>query len=548
MSYVNVYSSRINWEHEPSITSPINATNLNKMDYALHEMDGTFANWDTTKANESDMLLAIKSVDYDTETGVFLFTWFNGTTKTVDLNIEKIPVSFSMSAQGVITMKTEDGTEYTADVGSLIKTYTFTDSSEIDFTVTTDASGNKTVTASLVAGSIDGTKLTPNYLADCTAAKTGAENAADAADDSAEDAEAWAVGQRNGTDVPSTDPTYHNNAKYWSEQSNPTTLTGLTDTDINNPTNGQGLIYNSTSQKWENGAGGGSVATLSDVNLTDISDGQILKYNSSSQKWKNKTLKLSDITDVASGGAVDGSYLGYSELYSRWEAIELAVASNSALGLVKVGEGLLEPSFVRTQADIVLPRGDSGIIPSKSVTFMYPRAFTDFGYVKVYTTKYNTHSYPAKIDSIVVTTNAGSYTYTYSPSVTEVLLDSTTITTDIPGSTSWDSILVNYTPSQITYMDVNFLTVESYRRSDTTDTLSTLDRWSTAVSCSVGATTATFTDVTYSSSWTYDVYADDGTGEPIAISKIEVNASNQVIVTFASALVNATSVKLHYWG
>ena len=548
MSYVNVYSSRINWENEPSITSPINATNLNKMDYALHEMDGTFANWDTTKANESDMLLAIKSVDYDTETGVFLFTWFNGTTKTVDLNIEKIPVSFSMSAQGVITMKTEDGTEYTADVGSLIKTYTFTDSSEIDFTVTTDASGNKTVTASLVAGSIDGTKLTPNYLADCTAAKTGAENAADAADDSAEDAEAWAVGQRNGTDVPSTDPTYHNNAKYWSEQSNPTTLTGLTDTDINNPTNGQGLIYNSTSQKWENGAGGGSVATLSDVNLTDISDGQILKYNSSSQKWKNKTLKLSDITDVASGGAVDGSYLGYSELYSRWEAIELAVASNSALGLVKVGEGLLEPSFVRTQADIVLPRGDSGIIPSKSVTFMYPRAFTDFGYVKVYTTKYNTHSYPAKIDSIVVTTNAGSYTYTYSPSVTEVLLDSTTITTDIPGSTSWDSILVNYTPSQITYMDVNFLTVESYRRSDTTDTLSTLDRWSTAVSCSVGATTATFTDVTYSSSWTYDVYADDGTGEPIAISKIEVNASNQVIVTFASALVNATSVKLHYWG
>lgn len=49
-------------------------------------------------------------------------------------------------------------------------------------------------------------------------AKTGAEAAKGAAEDSAEDAEAWAVGQRNGADVPSTDPAYHNNAKYYKEQ------------------------------------------------------------------------------------------------------------------------------------------------------------------------------------------------------------------------------------------------------------------------------------------------------------------------------------------
>ena len=30
-----------------------------------------------------------------------------------------------------------------------------------------------------------------------------------------EDAEAWAVGERNGVDVPETDETYHNNAKYY---------------------------------------------------------------------------------------------------------------------------------------------------------------------------------------------------------------------------------------------------------------------------------------------------------------------------------------------
>lgn len=35
---------------------------------------------------------------------------------------------------------------------------------------------------------------------------------------SAKNAEAWAVGQRGGVDVPSTDPTYHNNAKYYAQQ------------------------------------------------------------------------------------------------------------------------------------------------------------------------------------------------------------------------------------------------------------------------------------------------------------------------------------------
>ena len=260
MSYTNVYPSRINWENEPSIASPINATNLNKIDYAVYEHDQTFETWDVTKANQSDLLLSVKSIDYDTTTGVFVFTWQNGTTKTVDLNIEKIPVSFSMSPQGVITMTTEDGTQYTADVGSLIKTYTFTDSTEIDFTVTTDQSGNKTVTAALKDGSIVGTKLEPNYLANCQSAANSASGSATAADGSAEDSEAWAVGTRDGVPVPSTDPAYNNNAKYWAEHTT-SSFAGLTDTDITNPQDGQVPVYNSSTNKWENAdqsAGGGS--------------------------------------------------------------------------------------------------------------------------------------------------------------------------------------------------------------------------------------------------------------------------------------------------
>ena len=57
-----------------------------------------------------------------------------------------------------------------------------------------------------------------NAKTDAQTAKTVAEIAKGAAEDSAEDAEAWAVGQRNGVDVPSTDPAYHNNAKYYKDQ------------------------------------------------------------------------------------------------------------------------------------------------------------------------------------------------------------------------------------------------------------------------------------------------------------------------------------------
>lgn len=52
------------------------------------------------------------------------------------------------------------------------------------------------------------------------------EYASDAAD-SAEDSEAWAVGQRSGQDVPSSDETYHNNAKYWAAEAQAAAAVGV---------------------------------------------------------------------------------------------------------------------------------------------------------------------------------------------------------------------------------------------------------------------------------------------------------------------------------
>ena len=56
------------------------------------------------------------------------------------------------------------------------------------------------------------------YAANASNSASSASQSATSASDNAQDSEAWAVGQKNGQDVPSTDPRYHNNSKYYAEQ------------------------------------------------------------------------------------------------------------------------------------------------------------------------------------------------------------------------------------------------------------------------------------------------------------------------------------------
>lgn len=280
------YPSRINWENEPSLNTPINDVNLNKIDAAVYTIDGRVVGFDTTKANQSDLLSTIKTVAYNTTTGVFTFTYWNGQTFTVDLNIEAIPVSFSMSPQGVITMVTTDGSTYTADVSSLIKTTTLQSSAQISWTAATDSSGNKTWTGTIVLGSITESMLQPNFLADCRAEKTAAQQAADVAETERLKSEGWARGTQDGEPVGPTSPYYHDNAKYWKEQAQAIgaqSFAGLNDVDFENLQNGQIPVYNSTTQKWENGEADSPIEVIDALNSTSAEDalsanqGRVLK-------------------------------------------------------------------------------------------------------------------------------------------------------------------------------------------------------------------------------------------------------------------------------
>ena len=83
---------------------------------------------------------------------------------------------------------------------------------------------NTKIAPSLI-GSGDPPDPIPDYIdemreiaADAIQAAQDAEQAVEDAQDEVENAEAWAVGQRGGVDVPSTDPAYENNSKYWAGQ------------------------------------------------------------------------------------------------------------------------------------------------------------------------------------------------------------------------------------------------------------------------------------------------------------------------------------------
>lgn len=106
------------------------------------------------------------------------------------------------------------------------------------------------------------------------------------------------------------------------------TLTGLTDTNISSPTDGQVLKYDDATGKWVNGNGGGggssTLAGLSDVNLSTSTDGQPLTYDEDSGKWVN-----GGVIPTANGGT--GNSDGY---------IRTGIKSGTTVGTRATAEGI----------------------------------------------------------------------------------------------------------------------------------------------------------------------------------------------------------------
>ena len=212
--------NRINWKNYPSEDTPINETNLNLMDSSLNVVDNRVLTLNTIKLDLDTANTMVKDVTLNSSTGVITITFLNGTTRTYDTKLEKLAVNFTYDSQNqrlVITL--DDGTKQYVDLSSLITEYEFTDSSTIDFSV---SSGS--VSAIVKDGSITGSKLQPNYLADIQA--VGQQVSADAtqAHTDSVTAKSYAVGGTGSRTGEDTD-----NAKYYAEQAAQTDIGQVTD-------------------------------------------------------------------------------------------------------------------------------------------------------------------------------------------------------------------------------------------------------------------------------------------------------------------------------
>ncbi len=209
---LNKVYTRINWEDYPSENTDLDAYNLNQMDSAIDALDNRIISQDALKVDKPAINGNIADWTMDETTGVITITKYNGEKVIFDLNIEKIPVGFSMSDDGIITMTTEDGTQFTADIGSMIPVLTFEDSATI--AVSVNGTGkNKTYSFSIKTGSVTDDMLQPNYLADIRVESANASAYAQSANAKSVLAESYAVGGTGTREGEDTD-----NAKYYMEQ------------------------------------------------------------------------------------------------------------------------------------------------------------------------------------------------------------------------------------------------------------------------------------------------------------------------------------------
>lgn len=226
MAYSDLSYSKIGWKNRSeALTTPLGKTNLNKMDDMIYnlvvQLREAYNELNLAKANNADFTGSVVSgVDYNSTTGTFTFSFFGSQQKYyANLNLDKLPIDFSMDSNGVITMVTQGGDRYTADISQLIPTFDFQASPMIEFDVVTSGK-NSAVKAYLKQNSITDEYMQPNYLADITTqagiATTQAQLASGYADDAAFDsdlAKSYSIGDETTREGSSTD-----NAKYYMEQ------------------------------------------------------------------------------------------------------------------------------------------------------------------------------------------------------------------------------------------------------------------------------------------------------------------------------------------
>lgn len=172
------------WKNKPSIDTPLNETNLNKLSQGVSEIDNRVITLDLTKLSITEANGLVKSIELNQDTGDITITYYSGSTSVLHTLMAQIAINFSydpVTERLIIYLK--DGTEQYIDLSALITQFEFLDSDTVYWSIGDDGK----VKADIKNGSITADKLQPNYLADITVqAETATQQATAAATSAAQ--------------------------------------------------------------------------------------------------------------------------------------------------------------------------------------------------------------------------------------------------------------------------------------------------------------------------------------------------------------------------
>jgi len=175
MAYQSYYIIT-DWQNLPSQKTAVNRTNLIHAENGIKEADNRIVQLDAKKAEQSLVNTMVKDVSMDTNTGVMTVTLLNGTTKTYDLDIEKVVTNFDINDDNELVLTLADGTQKVIDLTRFVY--------DVDSTATISMQiQDRTITARIVDGSVTMEKLDAaiqtefrQYMLEAQAARDSAKN------------------------------------------------------------------------------------------------------------------------------------------------------------------------------------------------------------------------------------------------------------------------------------------------------------------------------------------------------------------------------------
>lgn len=124
------------WKNWPSVDSPVNASNLNKQNNAIEEIDSRVLFLDDVKLDASKADVMVKDVLLDEDTGILKVIHYNGDTDTYSSLLSKIAINFDFDRETQkIILYLRDGTPKEIDLSEFIMEYEFVKSDTISFSV-----------------------------------------------------------------------------------------------------------------------------------------------------------------------------------------------------------------------------------------------------------------------------------------------------------------------------------------------------------------------------------------------------------------------------